>query len=52
MNINKLAREITLKEGKRVSLSIAQTKELLRILNNLSDGVFYKLVKSGIFDNI
>lgn len=32
MNLNKLARKITEKEGKKKSLSIAQVKEVMRIL--------------------
>lgn len=31
MNLNKLAKQITLKEGKKKSMSIAQVKEVLRI---------------------
>lgn len=32
MSLNELAKEITLREGKKVSVSIAQVKEVLRIL--------------------
>lgn len=32
MNLNHLARKITLAEGKKVNLSIAQVKEVLRLL--------------------
>ena len=32
MNLNRLAKDITLKEGGRVSLSIAQVKEVMRLL--------------------
>ena len=31
MNLNDFAKEITLKEGKKLSLSIAQVKEVLKI---------------------
>ena len=31
MNLNELAKKITLKEGKKVSLSIAQVKEVMKI---------------------
>ena len=31
MNLNNLAKEITLEEGKKVSVSIAQVKEIMRI---------------------
>ena len=30
-NLNELAREVTLKEGKKRSVSIAQVKEIIRI---------------------
>ena len=32
MNLNNLAKKITLKEGKKKSLSIAQVKEVMKIL--------------------
>jgi len=32
MNLNDLAKEITLQEGKKVNLSIAQVKEVLKIV--------------------
>ena len=32
MNLNKLAKEVTLKEGKKVNTSIAQVKEIMSIL--------------------
>lgn len=32
MNLNKLAQEVTLKEGKKLNLSIAQVKEVSKIL--------------------
>lgn len=32
MNLNTLAKEVTLKEGKKLSLSIAQVKEVSKIL--------------------
>lgn len=31
MNLNDFAREITLQEGKKVSISIAQVKEVIRL---------------------
>ncbi len=31
MNLNKFAKKITLKEGKKKSISIAQVKEVLRL---------------------
>ena len=38
MNLNDLAREITLKEGKKISLPIGQVKEVIRL-------VFVKLAR-------
>ncbi len=32
MNLNKLAQTVTLKEGKKQSISIAQVKEVMKIL--------------------
>lgn len=32
MNLNNLAREVTLKEGMKKSVSIAQVKEIMKIL--------------------
>jgi predicted DNA-binding antitoxin AbrB/MazE fold protein len=45
MNINDVARIVTLKEGKKVSVSIAQVKEMLKIVNELTDGELYKLLR-------
>ncbi len=33
MNLNKIARKITLEEGGKVNLSIAQVKEVIRLYN-------------------
>ena len=32
VNLNKLARKITLKEGKKKSISIAQVKEVMKLM--------------------
>ena len=38
MNLNKMARDITLQEGGKISVSIAQVKEIMRIfLQELAD---------------
>lgn len=37
LNGNDLAAEITRREGKKVSISIAQTKEVLRVLREVLD---------------
>ena len=31
INLNKLAREVTLREGKKVSVNIGQTKEIIKL---------------------
>jgi hypothetical protein len=35
MNMNEVAKEVTMREGGKVNLSIAQVKEVLRIYNDL-----------------
>lgn len=49
MNLNDLAREITLEEGGRVNLSIAQVKEVLKLtlvqLSFLSQNELEELLK-------
>ena len=50
MNLNKLARDITLIEGKRKSMSIAQVKEVLKIIlikfaNEYTLDEIYKTIK-------
>lgn len=37
MNLNQLAKEITLREGGKVNLSIAQVKEVLRCLIDIAE---------------
>jgi predicted DNA-binding antitoxin AbrB/MazE fold protein len=49
INLNKWAREITLKEGKKISVSIAQVKEImgifLRDLKKMTIGEITGLLK-------
>ena len=45
MNINTFSRKVTLLEGKRKSISIAQVKEVLRIINDMVGGALYLLIK-------
>ena len=46
VDLNKLAKEITLKEGKKLSISIAQVKEVLRItLTRLSKMTTDEVIK-------
>lgn len=45
MTINEVAVKVTKEEGKRVSISIAQVRECLKILNALTGGELYKLLR-------
>ena len=45
MDINRFAKLVTEKEGKKVSVSIAQIKEILSIVNELLNGALYLLIK-------
>jgi len=45
MNINKFALKITRLEGKKKQVDIAQVKEILAVINKLTGGVLYLLIK-------
>ena len=45
MNINEFAKKVTLAEGGKVSVSIAQVKEILKIINRLTGEILYKIIK-------
>ncbi len=45
MNINNFALEITEIEGGKVQVNIAQVKEILRIINDKTNGKFYELLR-------
>ncbi len=45
MNINDFAKKVTLMEGKKREISIAQVKEVLSIVNKLLKGALYKTVR-------
>ena len=45
MNMNEFAKKVTLKEGGKISISIAQVKEVLKIVNDLLGGVLYLIIK-------
>lgn len=45
MSINEFARRVTEREGGAKSLSIAQVKEVLRIVNEMTNGLLYAIVK-------
>ena len=46
MKINDFAKEVTLQEGMRISISIAQVKEVMRIVNKMLCGNLYALIKN------
>ena len=45
MNLNDYAKEITKREGLKKQISIAQIKEVLKIINKSLNGELYKLVR-------
>lgn len=46
MKITDFAKEVTVKEGLKVSISIAQVKEVLRIADKMLGGALYKTIRS------
>lgn len=45
MNINYFASKVTRLEGRKKSLTVAQVKEVLRIVNEMVGGALYLLIK-------
>lgn len=45
MNINDFAKKVTKTEGKKKEVNIAQIKEILKIINNLTNGVLYMVIR-------
>lgn len=45
MNVNDFAKRVTLREGGKKSISIAQVKEVLRIVNDLLGGALYTIIR-------
>ena len=45
MHIDKFALRVAQIEGKKKSVDIAQIKEILRIANQLTNGVLYKVIQ-------
>jgi hypothetical protein len=45
MNINDFAVKVAKKEGKKKQISIAQIKEVLKIVNRLLDGDLYDMIR-------
>ena len=46
MNVQRFSEIVTKKEGKKISISIAQVKEVLKIVNRLLGGKLYKLIRN------
>ena len=45
MKLTEFTSKVTLTEGKKVSVSIGQVREILKIVNKLTFGKLYKLIK-------
>lgn len=45
MKVTEFAKEVTLAEGLDISISIAQTMEVLKIINRLLNGLLYKEIR-------
>ena len=45
MSINKFAEKVSALEGGAKSISIAQIKEVLRIVNDITNGLLYAIIK-------
>lgn len=44
MSINDFAEQVTILEGKKKQINIAQIKEILKVVNRLTNGVLYKVI--------
>jgi len=44
MKVNDFAREVCKKEGKKVQVNIAQVLEILKVINKLTGGCFYRMI--------
>lgn len=47
MTINEFSKQVTLAEGLKISITIAQVKEVLRIVNKMLSGMLYKAIKGA-----
>ena len=45
MGIRQFVREVTMREGKKKSLPVAQVSEVIRIVNDMTGGTFYAAIK-------
>lgn len=48
MTINDFAVCVTRKEGKKKSISVAQVKEVIRIINQMLDGEVYRIIRKRV----
>jgi len=46
MTVNEFAQLISVNEGKKKQVDIAQILEILKVSNKLTDGQLYRLIKS------
>ena len=46
MDLNAFAKRISKLEGKKKQVDIAQIKEILKIINRITNGILYSLVKT------
>jgi len=45
MNINEFALKVTVREKGKKQVNIAQVKEILRVIDSLTKGILYKIIK-------
>lgn len=45
MKVTDFAKKVTVREGKKKSQSIAQISEVLKIVNDLTHGILYKIIR-------
>lgn len=45
MKITELALKVTKCEGKKIQVNIAQVLEILRVINKITHGAFYSLIR-------
>lgn len=45
MSITQFATKVTKLEGKRISISVAQVSECLKIVNKLTGGILYAVIR-------
>lgn len=46
MKINQFAVKVSEHEGLKKQVNIAQIKEILKVINKLTNGAFYKLIRT------